>query len=168
MSRFCHFLVLAALVAPTGGCAAFMAKHEAPVDAAPVAMSAEEAAVLAATNRYREENGLGALKPDAKLVSFARQRSRDMAVRDYFAHVSPEGVDVFDLMREHKYGFWAAGENLARNSYPEGQAVTHAMDGWRKSAAHRANLLHPSFGRLGVGVAIANDGKRYITQVFAD
>ncbi|MNT70219.1 Cysteine-rich secretory protein family protein [compost metagenome] len=64
--------------------------------------------------------------------------------------------------------FWAAGENLARNNYELPRAPEVAMQGWIKSPGHRANLVHPSFGRLGVGVAVAKDGKKYLTQVFTD
>jgi uncharacterized protein YkwD len=131
-------------------------------------MTREELDVLMATNRYRKAQGLPALEPDARLTAIARLRSQDMARRGYFAHVTPEGSDVFALMRSKQVRFWAAGENLARNNYPLGEAPAVAMQGWIKSAGHRANLLHPAFGHLGVGLAVAKDGKKYLTQVFTD
>lgn len=134
----------------------------------PVPMTAEELAVLQATNSLRKEHGLAPLEPDAKLVLIARSRSKDMAQRNYFSHVTPEGGDVFNILRLQKVAFWAAGENLARNNYEEPQVPKVAMNGWMKSPEHRANLLHASFGRLGVGVAVAADNKHYITQVFTD
>lgn len=135
---------------------------------APVKMTAEELKVLNATNDYRKAQGLSPLEPDARLVAIARARSNDMARRNYFAHETPDGSDVFTLMRTQKVVFWAAGENLARNNYALPEVPEVAMQGWIKSPGHRANLVHPSFGRLGVGLAVAKDGKKYVTQVFTD
>jgi uncharacterized protein YkwD len=157
-----------ALVLSGTGCASLFAKAQAKPEAAPVALTQEEADVFNETNAYRKANNLPELLPDVKLVALARQRARDMAARDYFSHVSPEGADVFSTMRDEKITFWAAGENLARNNFPAKACATEAMNGWRKSAEHRANLLHPAFGHIGVGVALAKDGKRYITEVFTD
>jgi uncharacterized protein YkwD len=103
-----------------------------------------------------------------KLVALARQRARDMAARGYFSHISPEGTDVFSTMRDERITFWAAGENLARNNFPAAGCAKEAMEGWRKSPEHAANLLHPAFGHVGIGVALAKDGTRYIAQVFTD
>ena len=167
-ARLIALALVAASVAPASGCAALAMKAKAEAPAAPVAMTQEEADVFNQTNAYRVANHLPALKPDARLVALARQRSRDMAARDYFGHVTPEGADVFSTMREERLVFWAAGENLARNNYPATTCVSEAMEGWRKSPEHRANLLHPAFGHVGVGVALAKDGKRYFTQVFTD
>jgi uncharacterized protein YkwD len=133
-----------------------------------VKMTLQEASVFAATNKYRKAQGLPELEPDARLIAIARMRSADMAKRNYFSHITPEGSDVFGLMRSRQVRFWAAGENLARNNYSLAQAPDVAMQGWIKSAGHRANLLHPSFGHLGVGLAVASDGKKYLTQVFTD
>ncbi|MDB5096033.1 MAG: hypothetical protein JWM80_454 [Cyanobacteria bacterium RYN_339] len=162
-------LSLAGALALSGtGCASLFAKAPAKAEVAPVALTQEEADVFNATNEFRKANNLPELKPDVKLVALARQRSRDMAARDYFSHVSPEGGDVFASMRDERITYWAAGENLARNNFPAETSAAEAMDGWRKSPEHRANLLHPAFGHIGVGVAKAKDGKAYITEVFTD
>jgi uncharacterized protein YkwD len=142
--------------------------HRKVSSQAPVKMTAEELKVLTATNAYRKTQGLGPLEPDARLVAIARARSHDMARRNYFAHETPDGSDVFALMRTQKVVFWAAGENLARNNYNLPEVPEVAMQGWIKSPGHRANLVHPSFGRIGVGLAVAKDGKKYVTQVFTD
>ena len=121
---------------------------------APVQMTREELDVLTATNRYRKAQGLPPLEPDARLTAIARLRSQDMAKRNYFSHITPDGGDVFSLMRNQRVKFWAAGENLARNDYPMNRVTAVAMEGWIKSPGHRANLVHPSFGHLGVGMAV--------------
>lgn len=161
--------IAAALLAGATGCTALLEGRAADRRAeTPVPMSSEEAVVLAETNAYRKANGLPELVPDAKLVAIARHRSRDMASRDYFSHVTPDGSDVFALMRHNKVLFSAAGENLARNNYEPKEAPGVAFKGWVKSPGHRANLLHPAFGHIGVGMAVAKDGKKYFTQVFTD
>lgn len=167
MSRFARLpiaLLLAAL--PLTGCAAALERAERPVAVVPAKLTPAEAQVLAATNAYRAERGLPPLVADGRLVDIARVRSNDMVKRKYFSHATPDGTDVFQLLRRGKVPFWAAGENLARNNAKD--APKAAMAGWIKSAGHRANLLHPSFGRLGVGVAKDAKGMVYLTQVFAD
>lgn len=171
------FLGAAAIALP--GCAALLQQGPGPDNPTPsghrkvssqepVKMTAEEAKVLAATNAYRKGLGLSALEPDARLTAIARLRSQDMARRNYFAHETPDGGDVFAILRNSQVRFWAAGENLARNNYDMAMVPDVAMAGWIKSPGHRANLVHPAFGRLGVGMAVAKDGKKYLTQVFTD
>jgi uncharacterized protein YkwD len=177
LSKLAAAAALGATVA-LGGCAAVIAHAEEASDRAagyskvssqePVKMTREELDVLMATNRYRKEQGLPPVEADARLTAIARLRSQDMAKRNYFSHVTPDGSDVFGLMRTQRVKFWAAGENLARNDYPIERAPSVAMQGWIKSPGHRANLVHPSFGHLGVGLAVAKDGKKYLTQVFTD
>ncbi|MNS60822.1 Cysteine-rich secretory protein family protein [compost metagenome] len=170
--------VLGAAAIALSGCAALMqqgpgpdnptSSHRKVSSQEPVKMTAEEAKVLAATNAYRKGLGLSTLEPDARLTAIARLRSQDMARRNYFSHESPEGGDVFAILRNSQVRFWAAGENLARNNYDMALVPDVAMAGWIKSPGHRANLVHPAFGRLGVGMAVAKDGKKYLTQVFTD
>jgi uncharacterized protein YkwD len=137
-------------------------------DGKPVALVPLEQEVLARTNAYRHEQGLEPLQFDQRLTLIARQRSQDMARRNYFAHVTPDGGDVFQLMRTQNVGYWAAGENLARNNYKPAEVAKVAVQGWIKSPGHRANLLHPAFGHIGIGLAVSKDGKYYLTQVFTD
>jgi uncharacterized protein YkwD len=101
------------------------------------------------------------LKPDPELAEVARAHSRDMLARGYFSHVTPDGKDPFDRMRQANVRFLAAGENLAL-----ARTLAGAHQGLMNSPGHRANMLRPQFGRLGVGVL---DGGRYglmITQNF--
>lgn len=164
-------LGLCALALATPGCAALAARagaHASPPPAPRAVMSEGEVVVFEATNAERRKAGLSPLVVDATLVAIARKRSRDMAARAYFSHVTPEGTDVFALMRVNRVAFAAAGENLARNNYAPAEAPGVAMKGWLKSAGHRANLLNTAFGHLGVGMATAKDGEVYLTQVFTD
>jgi len=120
-----------------------------------------EAEMLILVNKERAIKGLKPLKADKELAKVARKHSMDMFVRGYFSHYTPEGKDPFDRMREDHVMFLTAGENLALS-----QTLDMAHDGLMKSPGHRANILNPTFGRLGIGIL---DGGIYglmITQNF--
>jgi uncharacterized protein YkwD len=106
-----------------------------------------EAQMLALVNRERAAAGLKALAPDPALTEVARAHSADMFERGYFAHVTPEGLSPFDRMTEAHVAFRVAGENLAL-----APTVRVAHTGLMNSPGHRANILRPEFGRLGIGI----------------
>jgi uncharacterized protein YkwD len=70
-----------------------------------------------------------------------------MFERGYFAHLTPEGKDPFDRMREAHIRFYLAGENLAL-----AQTLDIAHQGLMNSKGHRENILRTGFGRVGIGV----------------
>ena len=106
-----------------------------------------EAQMLELVNREREAAGLKPLAPDPELTAVARAHSTDMFARGYFAHVSPDGLDPFERMRRAGVTFRTAGENLAL-----APTVRVAHTGLMNSPGHRANILRPAFGRLGIGI----------------
>lgn len=120
-----------------------------------------EARMLQMVNEERAKAGLSPLVADTEVAVVARKHSRDMFARGYFAHVNLDGEDPFDRMRKEGVRFATAGENLAL-----AQTLIMAHKGLMNSPGHRANILHKSFGRLGIGVL---DGGIYglmITQNF--
>jgi uncharacterized protein YkwD len=112
-----------------------------------------EEQMLELLNKERVANGLTPLVMDRELIDVARAHSKDMFERGYFSHNSPEGKDAFQRMREAKVVFRAAGENLALSP-----TVQIAHTGLMNSPGHRANILSPNFGRVGIG--IMNGGRR--------
>lgn len=106
-----------------------------------------EMKMLELVNRERTKEGLPPVKADPEMTKVARAHSRDMFVRGYFAHDTPEGKTPFDRMRAAGIQFTAAGENLAL-----AQTLEIAHTNLMNSPGHRANILHPSFGRLGIGI----------------
>ena len=106
-----------------------------------------EAGMLVLVNKERVKRGLRALKADPELRTVARRHSNDMFNRGYFSHISPEGLSPFDRMASGHVSFLLAGENLAL-----AQTLQIAHAGLMKSPGHRANILNPGFGRLGIGV----------------
>jgi uncharacterized protein YkwD len=120
-----------------------------------------EAKMLTLVNEERTKRGLKALVADPALVPVARAHSQDMFKRGYFSHYTPEGKDPFDRMKDGGIKYYSAGENLAL-----GQTLKICHDGLMNSPGHRANILNPTYGRLGVGIV---DGGAYglmISQEF--
>ena len=131
-----------------------------------VSLAPLEADLTRRLNAERAAAGLPALAVDANLVTIARIRSSDMAVRGYFSHTSPEGQSAFTLLDEWGVPYSWAGENLARNNYPLEETVAVAVRDLMASPPHRANILNPNYTRVGVGYAEDGSGMRFYTVVF--
>jgi uncharacterized protein YkwD len=106
-----------------------------------------EARMLILVNEERQKAGVKPLKFDPQMLAVARDHSKDMFARGYFAHETPEGLSPFDRMKRANIRFWAAGENLAL-----GQTLNICHRGLMNSPGHRKNILNPLFGRVGIGI----------------
>lgn len=120
-----------------------------------------EAEMLQMLNAERVKHDLHQLVMDTALVPVARAHSRDMFARSYFSHVNPDGEDPFARIRKAKIRFLTAGENLAL-----AQTLAIAHQGLMNSPGHRANILHKSFRRVGIGVISGGLYGLMITQNF--
>jgi len=120
-----------------------------------------EARMLELVNGERMAAGLRPLAADAELEQVARQHSTDMFARGYFAHVTPEGRDPFERMREADVRFLTAGENLVLAPTLQ---IAHA--GLMRSPGHRANILQRDFGRVGIGIMDGGIHGLMVTQDF--
>ena len=120
-----------------------------------------EAQMLELVNRERAAAGLKPLAPDPELTEVARRHSTDMFARGYFSHNTPEGLDPFDRMRAGGVQYRTAGENLAL-----APTLTIAHTGLMNSPGHRANILRPEFGRVGIGIMDGRMRGIMVTQNF--
>lgn len=120
-----------------------------------------EAEMLVLVNAERARAGVRALVADPETVEVSRDHSRDMFARGYFSHRTPEGASPFDRLRKSGIGFRAAGENLALAPNLE-----RAHQGLMDSPGHRANILNPAFGRLGIGIVEGGRHGLMVTQTF--
>ncbi len=125
--------------------------------------AAAETRMLAEINAVRERDGLRPLVMDQQLRDVARAHSRDMYRRDYFSHVTPDGLTAFDRLQAADVRFLAAGENIA--FAPD---VDSAEASLLASPEHRANILAPDYVRVGIGVIEAPGYEEMFTQEFAD
>lgn len=120
-----------------------------------------EIKMLNLVNRERTKLGLKPLQWDPEILPVARAHSQDMFVRGYFSHYTLEGKDPFDRMKAAGIKYYSAGENLAL-----GPSLSICHEGLMNSPGHRANILNPTYGRVGIGIL---DGGAYglmISQEF--
>jgi uncharacterized protein YkwD len=120
-----------------------------------------EAEMLALINEERAAEGLGALEADPELTEVARAHSADMLARGYFSHNTPEGLSPFDRIQQAGVPYVVAGENLAL-----APTLTLAHSGLMNSPGHRANILRPQFGRVGIGILDTGIRGIMVTQNF--
>lgn len=106
-----------------------------------------EMTMLQLVNSERQKMGLSKLTMNESLRSLARDYAKDMFARGYFSHYNPEGESPFDRMKQRNISFIAAGENLAL-----APNVQLAHQGLMNSPGHKANILSPDFGTVGIGV----------------
>ncbi len=122
-----------------------------------------EQQMFALVNQERAKAGLKPLQWDPKLQQLARQHSLEMFQMGYFAHDSPVSGTPFDRMRKAGIQFTVAGENLA---FAPNVQIAH--EGLMNSPGHRANILRPQFGRIGIGVIKSEFHGSMFTQDFTN
>ena len=143
-------------------------------------------------DQVRVDHRLGALAFDERLSAIARGHSRDMASRSFFGHTNPDGLDA--TARGKRAGFTCRkqvsghsfreglGENLyqdnlytrirtigAVRSYDWNSAddiAANSVRAWMNSQGHRHNILEGVYTQTGIGIAIGDDDKVFITQLF--
>ena len=133
--------------------------------AAASTMSRSETTLLRQMNLVRADHGLGPLRPDGRLERAARSHSHEMLVSDVFAHGAfASRMAAFAITGS------LAGENLAWGTGARGSAQG-VVAAWLASPEHRANLLRPSFTRVGiadfVGSFLGYQGAHVVTADFA-
>lgn len=111
------------------------------------ALSAYEQKVVELTNIERTKQGLAPFEIDTELSKVAREKSRDMAAQNYFAHESPTYGSPFDMMRSFNIDYRTAGENIAKGQ----ETPEEVVQAWMNSEGHRANILNGNFTHIGVG-----------------
>lgn len=110
--------------------------------------------IIDRTNAKRLENGLVPLRVDGDLTEAAEKKAQDMFSKDYWAHVSPDGVRPWSFITELGYDYVYAGENLAKDF----QNSSDVLAAWLASPSHRANLLSARYEDIGVAVVNGNLG----------
>jgi len=102
------------------------------------------------TNIERENNGsIPPLLENVVLDRIAQLRIEDMFKYQYFAHVSPSGLDAEMGASQVGYDYLAIGENLALGDFYNNEDLVTA---WMNSPGHRANILNSKYEEIGVAV----------------
>lgn len=100
------------------------------------------------TNAERVKAGLEPLTINEQLNDAAALKAQDMFANNYWAHVSPTGVQPWEWFAQAGYTYTSAGENLAKN-YPN---ATTTVAAWMASDAHRENILKEAYVDVGFAV----------------
>jgi uncharacterized protein YkwD len=115
------------------------------------------------TNAVRAINGVYAYEHSDKAEKAIKLHCIDMAERDYFSHVSPEGDSVGERLHAQGVNYRACAENIGCGI---GNAFTF-VDAWYNSkTGHRDALLSTTYVYMGGAFAVSADGTTYTGQNF--
>jgi uncharacterized protein YkwD/stress response protein SCP2 len=128
----------------------------------PEGLALLSAEVVRLTSAERTAAGLAPLTVDPLLTAAAQAHSDDMVARDFYAHTTPEGREPWDRARAAGSRHRGIGENIACGQ----RSPAEVVEGWMNSPGHRANILRPEFGHIGIGYATGSRSGTYWTQLF--
>lgn len=114
-------------------------------------------------NIEREKLGCPDVGTNPLLDQTALGHSTDMALRNYYSHTSPEGVDFSKRIQDAGYFYARAGEVLFKGP----QTPEEAVNGWMGSQGHRDILMNCDLTEIGMGLWSdpASDNALYWTGV---
>jgi hypothetical protein len=119
-----------------------------------------EVAIVEMTNAFRKENRLGALAPNRALTIAARAFADYLGKSGKFGHEA-DGRKPAERIEAQGYRYCLVAENLALNLDSRGfetiKLARDAVEGWKNSPGHRANMLLPGATEIGVAVVRAPD-----------
>ena len=123
-------------------------------------VSEVEAEIHRLVNEERTKAGVKPLQWSERLAEIAEQHSTDMRDKNYFSHGN-------FVQRIRTVCAGAAGENIFYGfSTDPIKIAKSAVSSWMNSPGHRANILSTSYHIEGVGIAISETSKAYVTQDF--
>ncbi len=131
---------------------------------APFKSTADEVKVFELTNAERKKKDARPLALNIALSKLARAHSENMARQGKMEHTLDD-KSPFDRMRDAKYLFLRAGENIGMGE--DGITIEMIIEAWMDSDGHRKNILEIEYTEIGVGVTKDKKGDTYYTQVFA-
>src|SRR5688572_31583304 len=156
-----------------------IALEPAPLDevslAASLGMSVLELQTLNLINLDRLSRGIHPLTWDPHLAEVARGHARDMMETKKISHTGSDGSAPLERMRRSGVRVTWGGENIWTywGKVPhEGPPTMHGamMDEPHEPGLwnHIANILLPTYRRVGVGIVVAPNGVQYLAENFAD
>lgn len=121
--------------------------------------------ILELMNEKRTQAGLKPLTIDNTLLQVARYKSDHMIQYNYFDHTNPDGTKWTNWLQSIGYKYNTTGENIAYNTYDP----VKLFEQWWNSPGHRANMMNPSYNKVGIGVIFDKDNNKYMgTQTFSN
>ncbi len=140
-----RILVSAALIA------CVLIAWPASLPSAAASLDAQESDLVTAVNSFRSGRGLARLAVSDTLTFAAKWMATDMAVYDYFSHISRDGRAPVQRMSDAGYPGpqTFTGENMAAGY----ASANEVLSGWINSPAHYAVLTNPNYRAVGIGRA---------------
>ena len=148
----------------------------ASADEVPIDVAALKATVLSDTNTYREAKKLRQLKQNTALDAAAAGYAAYLAEHEGMGHTADGKTPAkrvyaqgyqWCFVAENVWGGWRKPETMLAD-----EVGRKAMDGWKKSPGHNANLLEKRVRDIGIGAAAWKqaDGKDVfrVVQVFGE
>lgn len=119
--------------------------------------------LLRLINDERAKAGVSPLALHPSINSSAQNKSDDMVINDYYAHVNPKtGVDGWKTIPSQDLGCVYASENING-----GLSSDYLVDSWMHSTPHKKAILDPKYDLTGFG--ISKQGNQYLAvQHFCD
>ncbi len=128
--------------------------------------------VLVEELRRQEDSNARPLALDPQLAAAAQRHSDEMARKDSFDTMNPDGNPALNaLLADPKFGGFV-GENSAAQFFTPGQILDPDVMArgflriWLDSPQHRHNLTFPRFDRTGIGMATTGN-TIYAAELFA-
>ena len=117
-------------------------------------------------NAERAKAGLSALAKDDNVMKRAQAWAQHLTIE--FRHSTWSEVEEFANSIGVDANSISGGENIVDGCFVEDDPVKTDMEKFMASAGHRATILDKDFTRVGVGFAVAADGRNiFCTQNFA-
>lgn len=117
-------------------------------------------------NAERAKAGLSALAKDDNVMKRAQAWAQHLTIE--FRHSTWSEVEEFANSIGVDANSISGGENIVGGCFVEDDPVKTDMEKFMASAGHRATILDKDFTRVGVGFAVAADGRNiFCTQNFA-
>lgn len=129
-----------------------------------------EQKIHAETNSSRRSDGYSAIKWDQHLSMIALTHSRDMAVRDFFSHATPDRESTGDRAQKYNYQYQKLSENISYRTVDPvmtaDEIAEEVVQGWMESDGHRKISSIPHITHHGAAYYMINN-LIYVTQNFA-
>lgn len=119
-----------------------------------------EMTIFKMINDFRTKSGLSALVYNPVLSTVARNHSFDMALHNFFGHISPENGSLQERLERANIVFTKGFENLAVSP-----SIKTAHEDLCKTPSHAEILLNPNITTVGIGVVMSG-GVYFITENF--
>jgi uncharacterized protein YkwD len=127
----------------------------APVSSPAPADTGAAAKLLALVNEARAAVGVAPLTRNATLEGYAASWARELAATGVLKH---SGTPKAIIGKP----WTAAAENVGY-----GTSVLGVHESFLASGIHRANILGAQYTDVGIGVAVADDGRVWVVEIFA-